>query len=73
MTQTVIDYAKEMKELSVTVEDAKRTAEILEALPQITTDFENPTIELEKKHHMIDMIFPVNIRDFLINENSLPL
>ena len=65
MTQTVIDYAKEMKKLSVTVEDAKRTAEILEALPQITTDFENPTIELEKKHHMIDMIFPVNIRDFL--------
>ena len=65
MTQTVIDYAKEMKKLSVTVEDAKRTAEILEALPQITTDFEKPTIELEKKHHMIDMIFPVNIRDFL--------
>ena len=65
MTQTVIDYAKEMKKLSVSVEDAKRTAEILAALPQITTDFENPTIELEKKHHMIDMIFPVNIRDFL--------
>lgn len=65
MTQTVIDYANEMKKLSVTVEDAKRTAEILEALPQLTTDFENPTIDLEKKHHMIDMIFPVNIRDFL--------
>ena len=65
MTQAVIDYAKEMKKLSVAVEDAKRTAEILEALPQLMTDFENPTIELEKKHHMIDMIFPVNIRDFL--------
>ena len=65
MTQTVIDYAKEMKKLSVAVEDAKRTAEIIEALPQITIDFENPTIDLEKKHHMIDMIFPVNIRDFL--------
>lgn len=65
MTQTVIDYAKEMKKLSVSTEDAKRTAEILEAVPQITIDFENPMIELEKKHHMIDMIFPVNIRDFL--------
>lgn len=65
MTQTVIDYAKEMKKLSVSLEDAKKTAEILEALPQITVDFDNPTMELEKKHHMIDMLFPTKIRDFL--------
>ncbi len=65
MTQTVIDYAKEMKKLSVSSEDAKKTAEILEALPQITVDFDNPTMELEKKHHMIDMLFPTQIRDFL--------
>lgn len=65
MTQTVMDYAKEMKRLSVSLDDVKKTVELLEALPQITTDFENPTVELEKKHHMIDMIFPVAIRDFL--------
>ena len=65
MTQTVIDYAKEMKKLSVSSEDARKTAEILEALPQITVDFDNPTMELEKKHHMIDMLFPTHIRDFL--------
>lgn len=65
MTQTVIDYAKEMKKLSVTLEDANRTAEILEALPQIVVDFDNPLFPLEKKHHEIDMIFPPQIRDFL--------
>ena len=65
MTQTVIDYAKEMKKLSVTLEDANRTAEILEALPQIVVDFDNPLLPLEKKHHEIDMIFPPQIRDFL--------
>ena len=65
MTQTVMDYAKEMKRLSVSLDDVKKTVELLEALPQIITDFENPTVELEKKHHMIDMVFPVAIRDFL--------
>ena len=34
-------------------------------LPQISIDFEDPTIDLEKKHHMIEMLFPTGIRDFL--------
>lgn len=65
MTQPVIDYAKEMKRLSVSPEDVKQTVELLEALPQVKVDFENPTVELEKKIHLIEMIFPKQIRDFL--------
>ena len=65
MTQTVIDYAKEMKRLSVSPEDVKQTVELLEALPQVKVDFENSTVELEKKIHLIEMIFPKQIRDFL--------
>ena len=65
MTQTVIDCAKEMKRLSVSPEDVKQTVELLEALPQVKVDFENPTVELEKKIHLIEMIFPKQIRDFL--------
>ena len=65
MTQTVIDYAKEMKRLSVSPEDIKQTVELLEALPQVKVDFENPTVELEKKIHLIEMIFTKKIRDFL--------
>ena len=57
MTQTVIDY--------VSPEDVKQTVELLEALPQVKVDFENPTVELEKKIHLIEMIFPKQIRDFL--------
>ena len=56
MTQTVIDYAKEMKRLSVSNEDVKQTTELLAELPQISIDFEDPTIDLEKKHHMIEML-----------------
>ena len=65
MTQTVMNYLKVMKQLSVSMDDVKQTAEILEMLPQIARDFENLMFDLEKKHHMIDMIFPVAIRDFL--------
>lgn len=65
MTQTVIDYAKEMKRLSVSPEDVKQTVELFEELPQVRADFENPTVALEKKIHLIEMIFPTQIRDFL--------
>ena len=54
-----------MKRLSVSPEDVKQTVELLEALPQVKVDFENPTVELEKKIHLIEMIFPKQIRDFL--------
>lgn len=65
MTQTVIDYAKEMKRLSVSLEDVRQTTELLEALPQLQAQLENPAEELDKKIRLIRMIFPVKIRDSL--------
>ena len=34
MTQTVMNYLKVMKQLSVSMDDVKQTAEILEMLPR---------------------------------------
>ena len=48
MTQTVIDYAKEMKRLSVSPEDVKQTVELLEALPQVKVDFELSLIHISE-------------------------
>ena len=49
----------EAKELLLQVKD------ILEAVPQIRSEFENPTVSVEKKHLVIDRVFPKEIRDFL--------
>ena len=65
MTQTVMDYEKEMEKLSVSADDVRQTAEVIKTLPQIMADMEDPTFELEKKHRMIDMVFPAQITDFL--------
>lgn len=65
MTQTAMDYAKVMEQLSVSVEDAKLTAEMLKELPQIATELENPLVALETKNAVIDKNFPPKIRDFL--------
>lgn len=65
MTQTVMDYEKEMEKLSVSADDVRQTAEVIKTLPQIMADVEDPTFELEKKHRMIDMVFPAQITDFL--------
>ena len=34
-------------------------------MPQVRSEFEDPTVSIEKKHLIIDRIFPKEIRDFL--------
>lgn len=65
MTQTVIDLAKEMKRLSVSPEDVKQTVELLEALPQVKVKSWEPNTRTGEEDHLIEMIFPKQIRDFL--------
>ena len=41
------------------------TAELFEIVPQIREQLENPTVEIEKKHIVIQKVFPKEIRNFL--------
>lgn len=65
MTQTVIKYANNLYELHIPKEAVYQTADILNAVPQLLEDFKNPTVALEKKHNVIDKVFPLAIRGFL--------
>jgi len=65
MIQTAIDYAQMLLNLSVSKEVVKQTEDIFSALPQIQIDFSNPVISVEKKHTVIEKVFPKEIRDFL--------
>ena len=49
MTQNVINYAKDLENANVSKEIIAQTREILETVPQIREDFENPTVEIAKK------------------------
>ncbi|RDU24826.1 F0F1 ATP synthase subunit alpha [Anaerosacchariphilus polymeriproducens] len=65
MTKTTIDYAKTLYGLSVPKEMIQQTIDILEAVPQIKENFINNDIPIEKKHNIIDKVFPKNMRDYL--------
>ncbi|MCR5703405.1 MAG: F0F1 ATP synthase subunit alpha [Eubacterium sp.] len=58
-------YAKDLKNTGISKEMLQQIKEILEAVPQIQEDFENPTVEIEKKHLVIERVFPNEIRNFL--------
>lgn len=60
-----IEYAKIMRKLGIAENIVGRTDDILKSVSQIQSEFENPTVALDKKHHVIDMVFPSEIRDFL--------
>lgn len=65
MLQAIEKYAQMMRRLEIPQDIQKQTADIFEAVPQVLTDLSDPTVELEKKHHVIEKVFPMQIRDFL--------
>ncbi len=65
MTQAVIDYANELYKTGMSKDFLTDAKDTLDLIPQIRADFENPTIELEKKHTVIDKVFPKEVRNFL--------
>ncbi|MCR5586408.1 MAG: F0F1 ATP synthase subunit alpha [Lachnospiraceae bacterium] len=63
MIQAAVDYAKRFIDMKLHKEAIQECRMILEAVPQIRIDFENPTVALEKKHVVIDHVFPTEARD----------
>lgn len=50
MTQAAIDYATDLRKTETPKELLQQVRGILEAVPEVRTDFENPTVSIEKKH-----------------------
>ena len=65
MTQTAIDYAKMLRNLSVPKEVVTQTKELIGVLPQLITELSDPAVAIERKHAVINKVFPSEIRDFL--------
>lgn len=65
MTQAAIDYADGLHKTNIPRELLQQTKGILEAVPQVGVDFGDPTVSLEKKHLVIERVFPKEIRNFL--------
>ena len=65
MTSTSISYASDLQNVANAKELLKQVKDILDAVPQIRVEFEDPTVEITKKHIVIDRVFPSEIRNFL--------
>ena len=65
MTQTTVKYATDLRKTDISRELLQQVEDILEAVPQVRTEFEDPTVEIAKKHLIIDRIFPQEIRNFI--------
>ena len=65
MTETGINYARALYELSVPEEAVSETEKIFRGTPQLKCALENPLISLKEKEHVIDRVFPQEMRNFL--------
>ena len=65
MNEKAATYAERLYELNIPKESVLRTADILGEVPQIMEDLSSPAVLLEKKHSVIEKIFPSAMRDYL--------
>ena len=65
MTETSINYAKALYELSVPEEAVLETEKIFRSTPQLKGTLENPLVSLKEKEHVIDRVFPQEMKNFL--------
>jgi len=65
VNQNAVDYAKNLINEKVPRELIHHVKSMLDLIPQISDEFKNPGVEIEKKHLIIDRIFPKDIRNFL--------
>ena len=65
MTQEALNYASDLRKTEIPKEMLTQVKEILEAVPQVKVDFENPAVAVEKKHLVIERVFPKEIRNFM--------
>ncbi len=65
MKQKIIDYAERLREQRIPLSVVQQTREIMRQVPELEEKLTNPEVALEQKHGVIEMIFPMQIRDFL--------
>ena len=53
MTQAAIDYATSLRKTETPKELLQQVKDVLEAVPQVRSEFEDPTVSIEKKHLII--------------------
>ena len=71
MTETSINYAKALYELSVPEEAVLETEKIFRSTPQLKGALENPLVSLKEKEHVIDRVFPQEMKNFLKDNLSV--
>ncbi len=72
MTKAIRNYAREMLDLGIHWEEVAAAHSLLQAIPVLQAQLDDPTVSLEKKINIINRMFPSGIRNFvkLLCENG---
>ncbi|MCR5754101.1 MAG: F0F1 ATP synthase subunit alpha [Acetatifactor sp.] len=65
MISTALEYAKTLHELKIAGDVVNQANDIFKVVPQVRTQFEDPSAPLESKHNVVDKVFPHQIRNFI--------
>ena len=57
MTQEALNYASDLRKTDIPKEMLTQVKEILEAVPQVRVDFENPAVAVEKNTWLSSVYF----------------
>jgi len=66
MTQTAINYAKVLYELGISKKVIYDAQDILSSTPELKDVLTNPIVSKQKKHNIIEKVFPMEIQNFFM-------
>ena len=65
MTQTWNNYGRVLYELAIPKECIEETAQIYQKVEELKKIFADPTVKIEKKHRLVERLFPKEMEHFL--------
>ncbi|MBR2667422.1 MAG: F0F1 ATP synthase subunit alpha [Oscillospiraceae bacterium] len=65
ITEAILDYVNRIAQFQIPDTTVRQVKDMFEAIPALSDQLSDPSIDIARKHQVIDKVFPLEMRDFL--------
>ena len=65
ITEAILDYVNRITQFQIPDTTVRQVKDMFEAIPALSEQLSDPSIDIGRKHQVIDKVFPLEMRDFL--------
>ena len=65
ITEAILDYVNRIAQFQIPDTTVRQVKDMFEAIPALSDQLSDPSIDIARKNQVIDKVFPLEMRDFL--------